>query len=233
MKLLYLLITALIAPVAQSFHNAALPEGAYVYRHANGEDWLMLVDNYLVETSFNKSTRTFHYTCGGVIKAAGDGIDCRWEFHTAHPKFVGKTTARQYVVGKNSLAEGKRIFERVEEGPKGMAGYYRITGRKNNGAMNSMPLAPRKTIKVLTGKRFQWAAINTATGEFFGTGGGSYTFDGSSYTEHIEFFSRDSSRVGASLTFTDTLTGASWIHTGMSSKGDPIYEIWTREPIAY
>jgi hypothetical protein len=96
-----------------------------------------------------------------------------------------------------------------------------------------MPLAARKTIKLLTAKKFQWAAINTSTGEFFGTGGGSYTFENGKYTEHIEFFSRDNSRVGASLQFSDTLQGKRWIHSGLSSKGDPIYEIWTRETITY
>ena len=81
----------------------------------------------------------------------------------------------------------------------------------------------------MSSSRFQWTAINTETGEFFGTGGGYYTFKDGKYTEHIEFFSRDASRVGSSLTFDAELKNGDWHHSGMSSKGDPIYEIWSRK----
>jgi hypothetical protein len=47
------------------------------------------------------------------------------------------------------------------------------------------------------------------------------------YTEKIEFFSRDNNRVGAELSFEAEVKGKEWIHSGKSSKGDPIKEIWT------
>lgn len=84
-------------------------------------------------------------------------------------------------------------------------------------------------MKILTGTRFQWVAINQETGEFFGSGGGTYTFDNGTYTEKIEFFSRDSSRIGAELSFKGSVNGNNWDHSGKSSKGDPIHEVWTRE----
>ena len=86
--------------------------------------------------------------------------------------------------------------------------------------MNNIKRSARKTIKILTGERFQWAAINTATGEFFGTGGGTYTFKDGRYSEKIEFFSRDSSRVGITLDFEGKVEGVNWHHRGKSSKGD-------------
>jgi hypothetical protein len=88
--------------------------------------------------------------------------------------------------------------------------------------------AARKTIKLLSGQRFQWAAINTDTGEFFGTGGGTYSFREGQYTEHIEFFSRESSRVGMSLSFSGRVEGRNWYHSGKSSRGEPISEVWSR-----
>jgi len=88
---------------------------------------------------------------------------------------------------------------------------------------------PRKTLKILSGTRFQWAAINPETKQFSGTGGGTYTFENGKYTENIEFFSRDNSRVGASLTFDGEVSGDKWKHSGNSSTGNPIAEIWTRE----
>jgi hypothetical protein len=72
------------------------------------------------------------------------------------------------------------------------------------------------------------AAINPETKEFFGTGGGTYTFKSGKYTENIEFFSRDSSRVGASLSFDGKLNNGEWHQSGLSSKGDSIYEVWSR-----
>ena len=85
---------------------------------------------------------------------------------------------------------------------------------------------PRKTLKILTGTRFQWFAINPGTKEFSGTGGGTYTFVNGQYTENILFFSRDNSRTGAQLTFDGKLENGQWHHSGLSSKGDKIYEVW-------
>lgn len=82
-------------------------------------------------------------------------------------------------------------------------------------------------MKILSGTRFQWIACNVETKEFFGTGGGNYTTLNGKYTENIEFFSRDSTRVGMSLTFDFSLENGEWRHKGLSSKGDPIDEVWT------
>ena len=82
-------------------------------------------------------------------------------------------------------------------------------------------------MKILSGSRFQWIAYNTETKEFMGTGGGTYTTTNGEYTENIEFFSRDVSRVGASLSFDYRLVDGKWNHSGLSSKGDPIHEIWS------
>lgn len=109
-----------------------------------------------------------------------------------------------------------------------MAGVWRITGRKQGDEMAQMPLRDRRTLKILSGTRFQWVAINIKTGEFSGTGGGRYTFENGKYTEHIEFFSRDNTRVGASLTFDGKVENGQWHHSGLSSAGSPIYEIWSK-----
>ncbi len=86
---------------------------------------------------------------------------------------------------------------------------------------------PRKTMKILSGTRFQWIAYNVETKEFMGTGGGTYTTTNGKYTENIDFFSRDNSRVGASLEFDFEIKGNDWHHKGFSSKGDPMHEIWS------
>ena len=46
------------------------------------------------------------------------------------------------------------------------------------------------------------------------------------YTEVIQFFSRDDSRVGAELDFQYERQGNDWHHQGKNSRGEPMYEIW-------
>jgi hypothetical protein len=87
---------------------------------------------------------------------------------------------------------------------------------------------------LLTGTRFQWAAINPETKQFFGTGGGTYIMKDGKYTEKIDFFSRDNSRVGRSLTFDCELRKnadftSEWFHRGESSTGGKVAEVWTKQ----
>ena len=85
----------------------------------------------------------------------------------------------------------------------------------------------RKTMKILVDGYFQWIAFNIATFSFHGTGGGSYNAVNGTYTETIEYFSRDNNKVGISLVFEYEKKGSDWYHKGFSSKGDPLHEIWT------
>src|SRR5690606_19047358 len=102
-----------------------------------------------------------------------------------------------------------------------------------DGELSKMTPGARRTIKILGGGRFQWVAFNSQTKEFSGTGGGTYNAEDGKYTENIEFFSRDDSRVGASLGFDYEVQDGEWHHSGKSSKGDPIYEIWSPYQEAY
>jgi hypothetical protein len=83
-------------------------------------------------------------------------------------------------------------------------------------------------MKILTGDRIQWIAYNTETKKFFGTGGGNYTAENGKYTENIGFFSRDNSRVGMSLQFDFEVKDGDWHHSGNNSRGEPMYEVWSR-----
>jgi hypothetical protein len=97
-----------------------------------------------------------------------------------------------------------------------------------DGKMSAMTPGARRTMKILSGTRFQWIAYNVETKEISGTGGGTYTTKDGKYTEHIEFFSRDNSRVGQSLVFDYSLENGAWRHKGLSSRGEPIDEVWTK-----
>ena len=58
--------------------------------------------------------------------------------------------------------------------------------------------------------------------------GGFYTAQNGIYTENIEFFSRNNTSVGRVLPFQYSIKGVDWHHQGKSSKGDPMYEVWTQ-----
>lgn len=215
-------------PISQK--NQSL-EGAW----KTGQGVVICTPNYLACTDFSVADKKFKGSWGGTYTWVKDSLKVKLEFSTYDKASVGTEK-----VFKTDLQKGLKLVEVgtknghywtpiEEKGEMALAGLWRITGRMNNGQMVAMPLAARKTIKIFSKTRFQWAAINTQTGDFSGTGGGTYTLKDGKYTENIEFFSRDSSRVGASLGFDALVEGGKWTHTGKSSTGNPVHEVWERQ----
>lgn len=213
--------------------TAASLSGAWHLLQGSTEQVLIFQDGYFSHTVFDKANKKFTGSYGGIYKTDGNTLKLVIEFDTRSTDGIGKEkTFSHTVADKQLLADINGTKEQwlgIDDGKDNLAGVWRITGRMVDGKINEIPRRDRKTLKILSGTRFQWMAINPATKEFFGTGGGTYTFKEGKYTEHIEFFSRDNSRVGASLTFDGTVKDGVWNHSGKSSKGDPIHEIWTKE----
>jgi len=181
-------------------------------------------------TSTYKNDGAFVLATGGSYKLDNGTFTRTFEFHTLNPTQVGQTFSMPIRVTQNSFSFNDDIpWVRIDTGKPGkLAGAWLISGRKRGDEIRAMDTSrPRKTMKILSGKRFQWIAYNSETGEFFGTGGGTYTTRRGKYTENIEFFSRDNDRVGASLQFDYDLKDGDWHHSGKSSRGNPIYEIWS------
>lgn len=192
---------------------------------------------YFSWTVYGKEDGAFVSTKGGSWKKDGNQLVLMYEFHTADTNQVG--TTQQF----NTKLKADFIKLKGNGAPKGkwmdvdqgqttpLTGSWLISGRKRNGEIRRNNIdRPRKTMKILTGTRFQWIAYDVEKKAFYGTGGGTYTAENGVYTENIKFFSRDNSRVGASLKFEFAVEDGDWIHSGKSSKGDPLYEIWsTRE----
>jgi hypothetical protein len=178
--------------------------------------------------------KEFIGTYGGKWKLEGNVLTETLEFNSIKPEAVGTETRSQVKLqsqkliletDKNSSEEWKMI----DDGKPGqLAGAWLITGRMTNGSLNKMTPGARRTMKILSGTRFQWIAYNVDTKEFSGTGGGTYTTENGKYTENILFFSRDNNRIGASLQFDFSLEDGNWRHKGLSSKGEPIDEVWTK-----
>lgn len=179
----------------------------------------------------------FHSARGGEYMVDGESYTEVQDFNTLNPEFIGKEINYNLDLSGDRLTLSdpinKMVWERISSSSNDLSRNWVFTGRERNGELSRSTPGDRRTVKILSGDRFQWIAFNSATGEFSGTGGGTYSAENGKYTENIEFFSRDDSRVGASLQFDYEVKDGEWHHKGLSSKGDPIYEIWSPYEEAY
>ena len=222
-----LLVTNLSVGFSQNIN------GAWSRNLDTAVQYLTVVDNYFAVATFNLEGKKFISTRGGTALVEKGKMAGTIEFNTLDRTEVKSSYSYDIKLKENTLMlplEGNsKKWQKVDEATESLAGNWRITAREQSGTMTAIKPAARKTIKILSGTRFQWAAINMETGEFFGTGGGHYTYKDGAYTEHIEFFSRDASRVGASLSFKADINNGEWHHSGLSSKGEKIHEVWSRK----
>lgn len=209
-----------------------MPEGA-----DQGMRTVMTIEGpYVFVTSFDLEQKIFYGSQGGMIEVKGNKAFYTVEFNTMFDDIgtlyditlqfnEDKLTTSFQVNGQIESAS----YTRIDNGKSDLAGSWRITDRMRDGQMQTMRLGSRKTIKMITGTRFQWVAFDPESKRFSGTGGGTITLENGKYTEHIEFFSRNADRVGAKLTFDYAVDGDKWTHSGKSSSGNPIKEIWTKQ----
>ncbi|MCW5518760.1 membrane or secreted protein [Aureitalea sp. L0-47] len=192
---------------------------------------LIFADGYQVLSTYDASTGKFIQTNGGTWELKGDMMTEKVEFHTGNPDMVGEEVSFKVVIFENTIEipDSGMTLSRIDDGTPGkLQGAWLMSGRIRNGETQTRDTnRPRKTMKILSGTRFQWIAYNTETKQFMGTGGGTYTTIDGKYTENIEFFSRDDSKAGLSLEFNYEMIDGNWHHSGFSSKGDPMHEIWS------
>lgn len=188
-------------------------------------------EGHQVSTWFNMDSGAFISTNGGAWSINGNTVTETVEFDSETPSRVGSQVSFEIELSEHILKiKGMdTVWTRIDDNsPGALAGAWLMSGRKRNGEFQTRNVdQPRKTMKILSGTKFQWIAYNTETKQFMATGGGTYTTIDGKYTENIEFFSRDNARVGASLQFDFEVKDGDWHHSGFSSKGDPLYEIWS------
>lgn len=236
------------APITQAVMQAAELEGAWRLSSSTGQKKKatqgataikIMEDGYFSVAFYDKAGKEFLGTYGGTYSVKDGKLTERYEFNTFDSTVVGTAATGTYTLRDGNMqvkglknAGAPNTWEKVQEGTTGspLAGAWRISARLDrDGQMSPMRPGPRKTIKMLSGNRFQWIAFNSETAGFFGTGGGTYTVENGKYTENIEFFSRDSSRVGQQLTFDYDIKNGDWHHSGLSSTGNRVSEVWQRQ----
>ena len=179
---------------------------------------ILMDQSYLVETQFVSDPPEFILTRGGFYSKEGEAFIVNFEFNSNFEK----DGIKQLVMNRS------KDWTKTSKKTMDLNGKWLMAGRMTDQGQQRRDISrPRKTMKFLLDGYFQWIAFNTETLDFFGSGGGYYTTENGKYTEHIEYFSRDNSRVGAVLPFECSLKGSDWHHQGFSSKGDPMHEIWS------
>lgn len=222
-------------------------EGAWKLTHRNGqpvdkeEHVKIYQEGYFSYGAKELGSNKFLSAGGGEYTIEGNEYVEVLDFNTAQPEGIGKSHSYHLDLKGDKLIisasqQGRdmiEIWEKLSDREDDLTGNWVITGRRVDGKVNQMTPGARRTVKILGGGRFQWIAFNSETKEFSGTGGGTYSASNGIYKENITFFSRDDSRVGATLEFEYELKDGQWHHSGKSSKGDPIYEIWSKYKEAY
>lgn len=190
---------------------------------------LLVSGDYWSHTAYTLDQ--FKWTMGGSwVNESEDAIRITYEWHSTDSAKVGTTATWSYQFVDTELQLNSDRWKSLETGQTTpLTGPWLISGRMRDGEISRLDTErPRKTMKILTGNRFQWIAYDIGEKRFLASGGGTYTAERGRYIEKIKFFSRDNSRVGAQLLFTFRVDGNDWHHKGKSSKGEPLYEVWSK-----
>ncbi|MEK9741141.1 MAG: hypothetical protein VW262_08140 [Flavobacteriaceae bacterium] len=198
---------------AQVFSYVSVKDGEEITHR------IIMDEQYFIETQFSTSPPKFVLTRGGFYTQKGQAIEVSLEFNSNFEKDGIKNL--EILLSSN--------WKLISKSPIDLNGKWLMAGRVTDDGENRRNItAPRKTMKFLKDGYFQWIAFNTETFQFFGSGGGFYTAENQKYTEHIEYFSRNNETVGKVLPFSYNLKTSDWYHSGMSSKGELMREIWTK-----
>ena len=227
--------------------NAQNPVGAWerIHNSKDGKELKSVVifsESHQSISIYESKTGRLVHSNGGTWELKGKTMTEVVEFDTDNPERVGSAVVFDINIDDEFLeiVGSEMKFSRLDNGAPGdLNGAWLMSARIRDGKKQERDISrPRKTMKILSGTRFQWIAYNTETKKFMATGGGTYTTLKGKYKENIEFFSRDNSKVGLNLEFdyeilikTDDkklVSQKNWYHKGFSSKGNPINEIWTQ-----
>ena len=212
--------------------SAQIESGVYFFNADNYTHELKIDSSYFIHSVYEKSPARFIKTSGGFYTAENDTLKIDLEFRSNYRLDSLRTLSFPYKIESGNLViqmNDQMKFKRQPNANQDLDGTWLFAtrgpdeGQKRRGEANT-----RKTLKFLLDGRFQWIAFDTEGMQFKGTGGGSFSSVNGIYTEDIEYFSRDNNRVGASLEFNYEIKDADWHHTGKNSKGNPMYEIWSR-----
>ena len=207
--------------------------GAWGYGPAENRTVMITTEKIFSVATYDVPGKKFISSYGGTWRVEGNKLIKKIEWNSKDTAQVGKEISQevQLTNGKLVIPQTNQTWSRLDDGkPGALMGAWIITGTYNNDSVSKRPspFCPRRTMKVLSGKYFQWIAYNVNTKAFMNAGGGTYTTANGKYTENIEFFTKTSESVGKSLVFDYSFVNGDWRHKGQKSTGGPMDECWSR-----
>lgn len=192
---------------------------------------------YFTYASYHKDTGKFIEAGGGRYILDFFNYKEHYDIDSTDPERSRKTTNYKAVLDddvlritniKTGAVERWRKFDDANE--QNMTTCWRIHDKLDEGDddWRRIVYGPRKTLKMVTNNRYQILALNSETGEFVNSSGGTWTLSNDEYTEYVEFFSKDESNVGTSLTFKRKYQDELWHHSGRDTKGKILMERWLK-----
>lgn len=208
-------------------------QGAWQYTSGKEQTVIIITPHIFSAATYNISEKKFIASYGGTWLVKDNRLILKTEWNSSDSSKVGTASASDFTVSNNRLTlQGlPKQLEKLDDGtPGALAGAWIITGSYNNDQVSKRrsPFYPRRTMKVLSGKHFQWVAYNVVTKQLMDTGGGTYTTENGKYTETIHFFTKTAESVGKTLSFDYSFVNGDWRHKGQKSTGGPMDECWTR-----
>lgn len=207
--------------------------GAWQQNNGHEQTVIIVTDNIFASATYNLIEKKFISSFGGKCNLSGNTLTLITEWNSLDSGKIGRSivlnikTTNQYLTieGLNGS------WERIDDGtPGALTGAWIITGSFNNDQVTKRknPFYPRRTMKVLSGKHFQWIAYNVVTKQFIDTGGGTYTTEDGKYTETIHFFTKTAASIGKTLSFEYHFVNGDWRHKGQKSTGGVLDECWSK-----
>src|SRR5690606_8110855 len=152
--------------------KAQSPIGAWESLHTSENEIplktvAIFTDGYQVATTYEANTGKFISTNGGAWKLNGNTMTENVEFDSSAPERVGSEVSFEVQINGNTMdiVGSEHTFKRIDDGTPGkLQGAWLMSGRVRDGETKTRDTSgPRKTMKILSGKRFQWIAYNTET----------------------------------------------------------------------
>lgn len=237
MKSLLIVSAALLTVLLTAYHPIRVEPkdiiGAWGWGTPENKTVMITTDKVFAVANYDLTGKRFISSHGGTWRLENNKLVKKIEWNSADSTQVGTEISEDIQLnnGKLQLPAKKETWNRLDDGkPGALMGAWIITGnyRNDSALKRPNPFYPRRTMKVLSGKYFQWIAYNINTRAFANAGGGTYTTVNGKYTENIEFFTKTAESVGKTLAFDYSFVNGDWRHRGEKSTGGAMDECWSK-----
>lgn len=211
--------------------------GAWGKEENNIKTLVIFTDNIISVANYSLVDKKFNFSWGGTYSLNNKNLQLSYEWNSQDSLLVNATAELSLALKKNgSLSLGKLLKNliRLDDGVSGdLFGAWIISGNYSNDVVSrrANPFLPRRTMKIVSGKYFQWVSYNVVTRKFFDAGGGTQTSVNGKYVEDIEYFTKTAKSVGKSVEFSYSVLEGDWRHKGQKSTGGPLDECWTKRKL--